>query len=134
MKTTLLTCFVCLMTTTLFAQTSTTVYTPKGTAVPALLFNEMTPTAIANANNQAATEYPNTTRLANASAQYNCHAYAFHLTEGKPNRIWINTPNHQAYWNDGSFVRVCNETSGTKVSYPNGDHSAVRSTKSIPRI
>ena len=122
----------CLVTATLFAQTYTTVYTPKGTAVSAKIYNEMTAQQIIQTNNMVASLYQNTTRLADASTQYNCHAYAFHLTEGKTNRVWIDSPGDDSYWQDGSFVEVCTEANGRKVSYPSGDHSAVRSAQSIP--
>lgn len=58
MKKTLLISLGCLMAAMLFAQTPTTVYTPKGTAVPALIFNEMPPASITLANNQAAPNTP----------------------------------------------------------------------------
>ncbi len=127
---------LCWLSTTvfssLFAQTSTTVYTPKGSAVAALVFQEFTSAEITQVNNLAANEYPNATRLADASKIYNCHAYAWHLSEGSTNKVWINTPGDDTYWNDGSFIQVCNESDASKVSYASDDHSAMRSAQSIP--
>ena len=39
--------------------------------------------------------------------KYNCHAYAWHLTEGG-NNVWIglNTNPTSIYWTDGSYVEV----------------------------
>ena len=132
MKRILLMSMGCLVTAMLYAQSSTTVYTPKGTAVSAQLYNEMTTEQIDDTNQLAANQYPLANRLANSSTQYNCHAYAWHLTEGNTNRVWISDPGDEKYWQDGSFIRVCNESQSTKISYPNGDHSAIRSTQSIP--
>ncbi|HEX8356624.1 MAG TPA: hypothetical protein VF610_04400 [Segetibacter sp.] len=84
--------------------------------------------------------YLGITFLANSSAQYNCHSYAWHLREGNSNRVWINnasapvgncnpeTHNIDRYWTDGCFIRVCNEADADKVHYYCGDHSAVKST------
>ncbi|NJO00387.1 MAG: T9SS type A sorting domain-containing protein [Bacteroidia bacterium] len=105
-----------------------TVYTPKGTAVPALRFSEFNSVQIANVNSAAAAQFPNAQRIANASATYNCHGYAWYLSESPISpRYWINTPGDDTYWNDGSYIRVCNASEGTKISYASDDHSAVRS-------
>ena len=115
----------------LFAQT-TTVYTPKGTAVTATLRSEYTASQISQITQQTASQWPNATVVVNASNQYNCHTYAWHLTEGNTNKVWITTPEDDKYWNDGSFIRVCLEGDATKVSYASDDHSAVRSLQSAP--
>lgn len=60
----------------LVAQGSATVYTPKGTAVSAIIFSEFNSAQIQDVNNQAAIQFPSAQRLADASATYNCHAYA----------------------------------------------------------
>lgn len=116
----------------LYAQTSTTIYTPKGSAVAALVNQESSSAQLAQYNNDAATQFPNATRLADASAKYNCHAYAWHLSEGSTYKVWLDTPGDDAYWNDGSFIQVCNESDATKISYASDDHSAIRSAQSIP--
>ncbi|MDR3286840.1 MAG: T9SS type A sorting domain-containing protein [Prevotellaceae bacterium] len=62
--------------------------------------------------------------------QYNCHAYAWHVSEGG-NNVWIGLHPSEVtaediYWTDGSYVEVP-ESIATKVSYhQNGNHSAVR--------
>lgn len=110
----------------------TTIYTPKGSAVAATIYPEFSPSQIAQINYQVSVTYPNATIIANASNQYNCHSYAWHLSEGNTNRVWINTPEDDKYWNDGSFIEICNENEATKVSYANDDHSAIRSSASAP--
>ena len=67
------------------------------------------------------------------SSYYNCHAYAWHLTDGNSNKVWINegtnASNLKTYWssNYGCFVE-CAESEAEKIHYYNGDHSAVKSS------
>ena len=62
------------------------------------------------------------------SQKYNCHAYAWHMTEGG-DTVWIgyNYPTSEnIYWQDGSYIEVA-ESNATKVSYhETGNHSAIR--------
>ena len=101
--------------------------TPNGTLLTnVFIYSEFTPSQIASANNYVATNYPNATRLTDASAVYNCHAYAWHMTEGG-SAVWINTPSDDQYWQDGSY-RETSQSCHTKVSYASDDHSAVATT------
>lgn len=121
---------------TLFAYSqSTTVYTCKGGAVAAYLYPEFSQQQITAANNYTMSTYSylGITFVDNSSAQYNCHAYAWHLREGNTNKVWINNVSLQAhnidkYWTDGCFIQVCNEADADKAHYYSGDHSAVKST------
>lgn len=57
---------------------------------------------------------------------YNCHGYAWHVSEGGDN-VWMGLDNgtyEDIYWEDSSYVEVP-ESLATKVSY-SGNHSAVR--------
>jgi len=62
------------------------------------------------------------------SNKYNCHAYAWHVSEGG-NKVWIGYYTDTAedvYWTDGSYIEVP-ENESTKVSYhQDGNHSAIR--------
>ncbi|MDR1380603.1 MAG: T9SS type A sorting domain-containing protein [Tannerella sp.] len=64
------------------------------------------------------------------SYKYNCHAYAWHVSEGG-SKVWIgyttgNVTAEDIYWTDGSYVEVP-ESYATKVSYhQDGNHSAIR--------
>jgi hypothetical protein len=123
-------------------QTPTTVYTCKSGAVAAATYAEFSQAQInaANAQTQSNYGYLGITIIGDASAQYNCHAYAWHLREGNSNRVWINnatspvgscypqTHNIDKYWTDGCFIQVCNEANADKAHYYCGDHSAVAST------
>jgi hypothetical protein len=62
------------------------------------------------------------------SYKYNCHAYAWHVSEGG-SKVWIGFNTNTAediYWADNSYIEV-SENNATKVSYhQNGNHSAIR--------
>ena len=70
------------------------------------------------------------------SSYYNCHAYAWYLTEGNTNKVWINqytqtnTNNLSKFWdtNYGCFVETTSEASAEKIFYYSGNHSAVKSS------
>ncbi|UOQ71339.1 hypothetical protein [Hymenobacter cellulosilyticus] len=111
------------------AQSTTTIYTPKGTAVSAYILEEWSPQQIEQGNAYVATNYPNAQPLTSSSNRYNCHAYAWYLSEapGSP-WYWLDTPSDDTYWLDGSYIQICNEWEASKISYASDDHSAVRST------
>jgi len=54
--------------------------------------------------------------LDEATYKYNCHAYAWHISEGG-SKVWINTPNDDNYWEDCSYVEVTNQADANKVSF-----------------
>jgi hypothetical protein len=62
------------------------------------------------------------------SYKYNCHGYAWHVTEGG-DEVWIgryNVTSEDIYWTDGSYMEV-SENIATKLSYhQDGNHSAIR--------
>src|SRR5688572_22484871 len=136
--------YICILLCSLsFAQTPTTVYTCKNTAVDAVIRSEMSQQDITYYNNAANSQYSylGVTFMANSSLTYNCHSYAWHLREGNTWKVWINnttgswngscydnTLNIADYWTDGCFIQVCNETDADKVHYYCGDHSAAKST------
>jgi hypothetical protein len=72
--------------------------------------------------------YSNAVRLAPASYTYNCHDYAWNYSDGG-NPDWINkldgaNPNISKYWSGATpTFSSTTSTSGTKVFFPNGDHS-----------
>lgn len=116
--------------------TNTTVYTRNGTGVEGkiLTSGEWTSSQKEALKNQTLAEHPNATFLSEATRTYNCHGYAWHLSEGQNPIVWINeyddnfNPNIYKYFTDGSFIQVCNESDADKVHYYTGDHSAVIST------
>jgi hypothetical protein len=89
----------------------------------------MSPEEIIYYTNECATYYPEAEILANASATYNCHSYAWNMTEeGGGTICWLNQdPDLHLYWDDGSYEETT-EANAVKFFYYTGDHSAVKST------
>jgi hypothetical protein len=124
--------FVCLVFYTIFtgycvAQTPVTIYTPHGSVVPdTYTFTELTQAQIASQNSYVSQAYPNATKLSDASATYNCHAYAWYTSEGGSN-VWIGATTSTAedvFWTDGSYIENGNQIYPAKVSYASDNHSA----------
>lgn len=78
--------------------TSITIYTKYGNPVDALSISEMSPQEIAESNSYAISHYPNATFISNASATYNCHSYAWNISDGG-SRCWINAAKKLTYDN-----------------------------------
>lgn len=135
-------CFVAL------AQFNVTIKTPKGTDVDALdyiyLYNgDYNQTEWESEDNfwltLANVDSSQVTLLAHSSIGYNCHSYAWHVSEGG-NNVWVNdlNENHNdidnvnKYWDDGSYVETT-EANHHKVFYhpeTQFDHSAVTTSQS----
>jgi hypothetical protein len=64
------------------------------------------------------------TYVSEATAKYNCHAYAWYVSEGGID-VWLNSPNQESFWTDGSYDKVDDVTDATKVFYSTtgADHS-----------
>lgn len=115
-----------------WADRQSNVTTPKGSTVIAWINDEASSSDLANIENAAALQYPNAEKLASASRTYNCHGYAWHMTEGGAAR-WIgvgSTAHEDIYMTDGSYTEVSSGTSPRKVSYHSDDHSAVTTDQS----
>lgn len=118
---------------TILAQTPTTVYTCKYTPVLAYIRPELAEWEKVAILNEVAQVYPNAQVLSGPTNYYNCHSYAYHLTEGWSNQVWINhydnsyatNSNIQKYWND-CYQVTSNPAAAVKIYYT-GDHSAVSS-------
>ena len=120
------------------------IFTCKGAPIRAALARrELTSTELAYLDNQIFNgyySYLGITRndiVADATAYYNCHAYAWHLTEGNSNKVWINNEPYlfsdlDPYWSGstGCFVE-CAAGDASKIYYHyEGQHSAVNSSVS----
>lgn len=72
--------------------------------------------------------YGGATIISGPDYRYNCHAYAWHVSEGG-DLVWMGRFTDSAedvYWNDGSYIEV-SEIEATKVSYHvSGNHSAIK--------
>ena len=111
----------------------TTVKTPKGSTVTdtgILTSSDITYSTaqIASLREYLQSQYNGAILVDVPSFAYNCHAYAWHVSEGG-NKVWIGLNGSKAedvYWTDGSYYEVP-ENEATKVSYhESGNHSAIR--------
>lgn len=116
----------------------TTVKTPKGSIVPhtgVLKVSDVytSDSEIASLSEYLRVNYNGAILVDAPSYKYNCHAYAWHVSEGG-DKVWIGIYDspldkpiaEDVYWEDGSYYEVP-ESEATKVSYhETGDHSAIR--------
>jgi len=65
--------------------------------------------------------YPNNVFMSDASLKYNCHAYAWLITQGGIER-WMDSPGDDAFFSE--YIEVP-QSEATKVSYGSEDHSAI---------
>lgn len=116
----------------------TTVKTPKGSTVQNT--GKLTSSDISYSSAQLASltqdihdNFNGATLIDVPTYKYNCHAYAWHVSEGG-DKVWIGYYDkpfdkpiaEDVYWEDGSYIEV-SESQATKVSYhETGDHSAIR--------
>lgn len=121
--------FVCVCMLAMFpgvslADYSSTVKTPKGSAVSVrVITSEFSSKEIASVNATYQKAYPKAKLLRSASKKYNCHSYAWY-SQSTSNNVWMDDPTK--YMTDGSYAGFCsvNPPSGYKVNYP-GTHSAI---------
>ncbi|MCL1942866.1 MAG: T9SS type A sorting domain-containing protein [Candidatus Azobacteroides sp.] len=68
-----------------------------------------------------AVSYPNAMIIGNPTTTYNCHAYAWYVSEGGTPPVWMGLTTNPTpiYWNDGSYVETTERGNGLKVSYDN---------------
>lgn len=89
----------------------------------------MTDAEISSLNQYVNSTYPNAIILKTASPTYNCHSYAWNLTDGG-NECWINATiknsndNISKYWTNDYYGRTTADKAN-KVFYYDSDHSAV---------
>lgn len=111
-----------------------TIKTPNQSVVPDtyILTNGQNPvytsTQLATLANHLYNNYDGATIIGEPDYRYNCHAYAWCISEGG-DTVWIGAYTNTAediYWLDGSYIEVT-EGDATKVSYhQSGNHSAIK--------
>lgn len=115
----------------------TTVRTPNGTIVKAYrCIAEADQNDLDLLDKYVEDNYPNAIIVRKSTQYYNCHSYAWHSTSAS-NDIWINAPEQEKYWKDGSYAYVTSANhssdptipsaaavSGYRVRYVNDDQSA----------
>lgn len=97
-----------------------TVYTPNGSSVSVIEFEEYPQWYLDDIEDWVTITYPNATFVSSATRKYNCHSYAWY-SSSTSNTWWMNDPS--AYMSDGSYTRVYSALQASRVYYPVGDHS-----------
>lgn len=119
----------------LYGQTQVTRYTPEGSSVRCYnQITEMSSAEKADLSAWVSYYYPQATQLntPSASSTYNCHAYAWHIYQGGDN-VWIGyyqgqEADEDVYWTDGSYIKQSSEAGASKISYYDGNHSAIQTS------
>ncbi len=110
-------------------------YTPKGDQISAGVLKEdyvLTVGEKATLKDYWLWYYQNRiTFISEATRTYNCHGYAWHVSEGGDN-VWINTPNDDKYWTEGtydaSYKQISSQTNAKVAFVESADHSAIRTS------
>ncbi|MGE5411236.1 MAG: tetratricopeptide repeat protein, partial [Clostridiales bacterium] len=132
-----------LLTSELFADYTVTIYSPEGKPVSNVLVrDEASPDQISRWNSETDSwiGYYGLTavRIGSASRTYNCHGYAWLLSEDH-GTYWMNSSERDQYINDGSYSNdglpsyiSSSESNATHSAYLEEDHSARRIQNSYP--
>ena len=108
-----------------FVDAQTPVYTPVIVKTPnrttieadSLISGDLTPAQKNDAKNFWLNCYNDRIiYMGEATYKYNCHAYAWHVSEGG-SQVWIDTPNDDTYWEDFSYSEVLSQAAASKVSF-----------------
>jgi len=123
--------------------TQSNVRTPKGSPVVAWIMEEASEENRAYFDNYFASTYQDAKQLPTYGSDYsstrkfNCHGYAWHMTDIDGNQSltnprWIGysqgNTDEAIYMSDGSYIQVANEMHPCKISWSLGDHSAISTT------
>ena len=112
-------------------KTQTTIYTPNGTpiTVEKLVSGDLTSDQKLQMKNELLNRYNNRIiYVSEATWSFNCHAYAWYLSEGKKDKVWIGTFEVPRFWEDGSYIPASSSSESSKVYFPLDDHSAIMTT------
>ena len=113
--------------------TYATILTKGGQQIKVILFKELPAATLKQIDEHFCAMFPAATMLKNSSQTYNCHSYAWNMSDGG-SACWINknydgSPNLSKYWTDDYYSEV-SEAKVLKINYYDGDHSAVKSNVS----
>lgn len=112
-------------------KTQTTIYTPNGTpiTVEKLVSGDLTSDQKLQMKNELLNRYNNRIiYVSETTWSFNCHAYAWYLSEGKKDKVWIGTFEVPRFWEDGSYIPASSSSESSKVYFPLDDHSAIMTT------
>lgn len=119
---------VALSTATCFSRTI--IHTKGGKAIEVKIRAEMSKEEIQQYDEQYRKQFPEATMLSSSSATYNCHSYAWNLSDGGDTICWINEqtkdkePNIANYWTNDYYSETT-ESNAKKIYYYKSDHSAI---------
>lgn len=112
---------------------SVTVYTPKGDEISAEVLTDpaydYTQTQKDSIKDYWLRRYNyRITFIAEATRKYNCHGYAWSVSEGG-DTVVIKTPNDDIYWTEESYREISPETNAKVAFLEDADHSAIRTSQ-----
>ena len=93
---------------------------------------ELPPDSIQAIDQYFISTFPNATFLDHSTRMYNCHSYAWNITDGGDLVCWLNSTtnngsaNLSKYWTN-DYYGLTIESKARKIHYYNSDHSAVKS-------
>ncbi len=123
-------CLTVLSIGTCFSQTFATIHTKGGKAIEVKIYPDFSGEYKQAYNEEYQKRFPNATMLASSTPTYNCHSYAWNISDGGDTICWINKttsdnkPNIANYWTNDYYSETT-ESNAQKVHYYLSDHSAI---------
>lgn len=109
----------------LVASVPADIYTPLCTKVKSVFYyTELSESELAALDLLYQTAYPNAIMIDHSSGLYDCHAYAWIMSEGGET-VWLNLLGVYDYIFDNSYIIDDAQNEGDKVFYSTNNHSAV---------
>lgn len=107
---------------TLNTYSTTTVYTPNGSAVTVIIAaQDFSSAEKQDINDYFISTYPLATYVSTSTKNYNCHSYAWY-SSSTSNQYWMDDPSR--YMSDGSYSKVSTPMRASHMYYATGNHSA----------
>lgn len=112
----------------------TYIQTIESQLIEAIIFLEASSQELEDAYNYVTETFPNALILSDQTATYNCHSYAWNMSDGGPvcwinanTRVGSNNDNIEKYWTNDYYWETPSEVYAQKIFYYLEDHSAVKS-------
>lgn len=124
------------------SSTEGVIYTRGGKQVKVIYNDEFSKTDIKDYDDLVKSSFPNAQFISSTSNRYNCHSFAWHLTNAWNERnvstlCWINAKvtntndNISKFWTNDYYTQVYDLDDYIKVFYYNSDHSAVKLSSQV---
>ncbi|MCF0255443.1 MAG: hypothetical protein HUK10_04020 [Bacteroides heparinolyticus] len=130
MKTYLFYLWMMIVSINIYADT-VALYTKCGKSVTGIILSEMSTAEISQIDAYSISTYPNAVYLGSSTRTYNCHSYAWNMTQGGQT-CWVDATistsndNLSKYWT-ADYYGETTEQNAQKIFYYESDHSAVTS-------